>query len=248
MFHLHGNDSSETINSFQFVRATYEDEKGGLWVGSENLGLKYWGPDRVLNFNTDKGLSHNRVRSIGEDHDGNIWVATADGLNRIQSSGEVLVYRSEQGLGVNAIHCVYVANDGTLCVGTAGGGISFWDKNQDRFITLRERNGLLNGVVAQINQDDMGFLWVGSNRGICRMAWSDIIQFLKGELEFVNSMRFGVDDGMLSEECSGGFQPSCVKDKEGNLWFATVGGVVRIDPRTVTTKKDPPVAFVESVV
>lgn len=248
MFHLQGNETSETRNSFQFVRATYEDEKGGLWVGSENLGLKYWGVDNVLSFNTDNGLSHNRVHSIVEDNTGNIWVATADGLNKIQPSGEVLVYRSEHGLGVNAIHCLHVANDGTLCAGTAGGGLSIWDPDQERFVSLKVRNGLLNGVVAQINEDDLGFLWVGTNRGISRMAWSDIVQFSKGDLEFVNSMRFGIDDGMLSEECSGGFQPSCIKDRLGNLWFATVGGLVRIDPSTVTNKKESPVAFVESVI
>lgn len=248
VFHLPGDQSKATRNSLQFVRATYEDQDGGLWVRSENLGLKYWGADGVLSFNTDNGLSHNRVHSIVEDHHKNIWVATADGLNRIQPSGEVLVYRSEHGLGVNAIHCLYVSSDGTLCAGTAGGGLSLWKSDQNRFVTLKERNGLLNGVVAQINEDDFGFLWVGTNRGISRMAWSDIIKFSNGELEFVNSMRFGLDDGMLSEECSGGFQPSCFKDQKGKLWFSTVGGLVSIDPGTVTIKKDPPVAFVESVI
>ncbi len=231
---------------FQFVRALYEDDNGGLWIGSEKHGVKYWYENQIRYYNTDNGLSNNRIHAIKEDQEGNIWVGSADGLNRIRTDGSIDIYREAEGLGVNTIHCIYLSNDGVLCVGTAGGGLSFRVGN--KFVTLKTRNGLLNGVVAQMVEDDQGFLWVGTNRGICRIAWADLKSFMRGESEFVRSMRFGIEDGMLSEECGGGFQPGCVKAPDGSLWFTTVGGLVNIDPSSVVASKPPPGVFVESVI
>ncbi len=42
---------------------------------------------------------------------------------------------------------------------------------------------------------------------------------------------FGRAEGMLSEECTGGFCPAGLKTKSGRLWFSTFKGVVVVDPR-----------------
>ena len=248
MFHLSPAELISVGDPFQLVRGLYEDDEGGLWIGSENQGLKYWKDNQVFYFNTDNGLSHNRVQSIEPDREGFVWVGTGDGLNRISPDGEIEIFREDQGLGVNAIHCLYLTEDGVLCVGTAGGGLSILRPGSQSFVTLKERHGLPNGVVAQIIKDDLGFLWMGTNRGICRMAWNDVMKFANGETEFVTSMRFGIEDGMLNEECGGGFQSGCVKDSAGRLWFTTVGGLVKIDPLSVVLEKDPPNAYTESVI
>ena len=65
-----------------------------------------------------------------------------------------------------------------------------------------------------------------------------------GKAGRVTSFSYGVADGMLSRECNFG-APAGWKTRDGRLWFATVQGVVAIDPRW--RNDEPPLVSIEQV-
>src|SRR5204863_479240 len=56
---------------------------------------------------------------------------------------------------------------------------------------------------------------------------------------------YGKPEGMLSEECVGGFFPAGLKTKSGHLWFPTTKGVVVADARPASTSFPPPTVVLE---
>jgi len=59
---------------------------------------------------------------------------------------------------------------------------------------------------------------------------------------------YGKFDGLPSVECSGGCQPGCWRSRDGRLWFATVKGIVSVQPRDISFNPLPPPVVMEEVV
>jgi hypothetical protein len=126
-----------------------------------------------------------------------------------------------------------------------GGGLS--RLKQGRFCNLASREGLPDDVISQLLEDDFGHLWIGSNRGICRVRKSEIDEFAAGRLAQITAVAYGRSEGMLSLECTGGFHPAGLKTKDGRLWFSTVQGVVMVDPRRLILNPRPPPVVIEAL-
>jgi ligand-binding sensor domain-containing protein/serine phosphatase RsbU (regulator of sigma subunit) len=75
-----------------------------------------------------------------------------------------------------------------------------------RFKNYKVENGLPSGVVYTVNQDDKGYLWVGSTEGLSRF---DGFNFFR--VQFPDSS-------------SGRYTTVSVKDKNGSLWFGCNDG------------------------
>ena len=58
-------------------------------------------------------------------------------------------------------------------------------------------------------------------------------------------MAYGRADGMRSVECNGGVQPAGWRTRDGALWFPTIMGAVRLDPRRAVTAGPPPPLVIE---
>src|SRR5205823_3662315 len=58
---------------------------------------------------------------------------------------------------------------------------------------------------------------------------------------------YGRMEGMLSEECTGGYCPAGLKTKSGSLWFSTSKGITVVDPHPEKTITPPPTVVLEEV-
>lgn len=228
----------------QGSRVIFEDAKRNLWLGSRDRGVQRRREDDVTHFRPADGLSHRYVTAIAEDHQGAIWIGTKHGLNRIVDE-QIEQFHRADGLGAESIHTLFVDQQGTLWIGTAGGGLSRFRNGQ--FTTIDTRNGLVNDVVAQILEDDYGHIWIGSNAGLWRASRTELEACLDGKTSQIQGLALGRSDGMLNPECAGSFQPSCFKDPNGQLWFATVGGIVVVDPTQIAANLLPPPVHIEYV-
>ena len=74
--------------------------------------------------------------------------------------------------------------------------------------TFTTREGLPDNTVSQILEDDAGNLWLGGNRGIVCVSKRDLDDLTAHKIPAVYPEVYGRADGMLSEECSGGFFPA----------------------------------------
>jgi len=88
---------------------------------------------------------------------------------------------------------------------------------------------------------------MSSNLGVYAVERGQLEAVVRGDRSRVECRLFGIADGMRSSECNGGQQPAAWRDRAGRLWFATVDGVVRVDPREVAASVAPPVVLEELV-
>src|SRR4029079_750465 len=110
------------------------------------------------------------------------------------------------------------------------------------------QQGLADDVITQILEDNDGNLWLGGSRGIFRVRKRDLNALAEEESSFVHALVLGWSEGMRAEECSGGYSPACLKTLSGLLCFATVRGLVMVDPQAQIAQAQPPSVFIEEVV
>jgi signal transduction histidine kinase/DNA-binding NarL/FixJ family response regulator len=84
--------------------------------------------------------------------------------------------------------------------------------------------------VSSIIEDDAGNLWMSSDRGIFRVPRRELEDHAAGRVSRLHSVAYGREDGMLSAETNGGFQPAVLHARDGRLWYPTLVGVAIVDP------------------
>jgi len=203
-----------------------EDREGVLWTGTSGGKislLREGGWLAQTNF-----LQTNAITAIVADTDGSMWIGTdGNGLYRIKN-GKVHHIGKGEGLASEAIRTLCVDGQGRLWIGTAGEGLSRWANG--RMVNFTPQEGLPD-IISQILEDNIGRLWLGTSRGIACVNKQSLDELAAGKINVLYPKIFGQAEGMLSEECTGGFCPAGLKSKSGLLWFSTLKGVVVIDPR-----------------
>ena len=93
-----------------------------------------------------------------------------------------------------------------------------------------ESGGLASDLTFLIEFDKMGNAWVGSEQGV------DRIEF--GESNTIKQIKhYGKEEGFKGVETNR--NASCI-DKQGNLWFGTVAGLMKYNPKKATKNTLPP--------
>jgi signal transduction histidine kinase/ligand-binding sensor domain-containing protein/CheY-like chemotaxis protein len=226
------------------IRSIYEDRRGDLWVGTWGTGLLRLHDGRFAAYTTRDGLADNHVRVIEEDDSGNLWIATHNGLSRLRGD-RITSFTTRDGLSEDSIFALRAVPDGSLWIGTWGGGLV--RMRAGRFCSYRAADGLPCDTICEILEDDADNLWLGTVKGITRVRKVDLDAFDRGAIPSIDAVTFGTAEGMNSAQCNRGTQPSGCRTADGCLWFATIDGMVMINPQSVPTNEQAPVAMVEQV-
>ncbi|HKV09360.1 MAG TPA: two-component regulator propeller domain-containing protein [Thermoanaerobaculia bacterium] len=225
------------------VRAFREDSRGNLWVGTEE-GLFRRSPDgRWQELGEKDGLHHPRIRAIHETPDGALWLASNGGGVIRYARGRFTAFTRAQGLASDLVRTISPAPDGRLWIGTENGGLSRLDPSSagrpegPSIANVDARQGLYTDGIHQIVDDGLGNFWMSSNQGIFRAAIEDLNAVADGRKERLDTMALTERDGMADREANGS---SGLRDRSGRIWFPTVQGVVRVDPREALRWRRPP--------
>jgi len=230
---VHYRNNPAEINSLSgnVVYAVLEDSLDNLWIGT-NAGL-----DR-LDHETDnfihyipipgdpKTLSGNNVDVIFEDHAGDLWVGTFEnGLYRLdKNSGEFKRYQfdpgNKQSLSNDSVLSIYQDSRDRIWIGTAGGGLNLYHPETDSFTYFLEKDGLSNGVVYGILEDENGYLWMSTNFGISRF-----------DPETRTFRNYDSGDGLQSNEFNMG---AFAKSENGDFYFGGIEGLTVFNPLDIT--------------
>jgi len=90
--------------------------------------------------------------------------------------------------------------------------------NNINFISWQKENGLPSNLINVIEQDKFGFLWVGTNDGLCRLDGPDSFKIFKKD----------EDNEKSTNSLKSNFIRSLCSDSEGNLWIGTkYGGLTK---------------------
>ncbi len=203
--------------------------KSGEWlVASRNRVYSYRDGRFTLKFTVDSvSANANFVRGFFEDLYGTLWVSTrsatywyrGDSLERLDRrlgypDGWTMAFLEEP--------------DSTLWLGVANHGLIRYKDGKLRTISPRE--GLFDYTIYALMEDNAGYFWMSSNRGVFRAPKRVLNDVADGKSARVDCSAYGTADGMESRECNGGFFPSGWKTRDGRLCFATTKGLSVVNP------------------
>ena len=234
------------------ISALYDDGAGTLWIGTDG-GLSRLKDGHFTNFTGDDGLANPYVLVLHQDHRGALWIGTyGGGLQRLEDETFTAHYTAEastqaagDSLGSDIVGALHEDPGGTLWVGTFGGGLS--RLKDGRLTTYSLEDGLFSNTIYCILEDDWGNLWMSSNKGLFRVAKTDLHAVAEGRLDALTPVVYGTMDGLKSQQMNGGFQPAGWKDRAGRLWFPSIKGAAMIDPAHLHAGEAPPVV-IEAVI
>lgn len=165
------------------------------------------------------------VNWLGKDRGGHIWACTAQGLFQLKPGGGVIGRYWSGGKGANhlpynnILH-VYEDSAGVFWLGTGGGGLIRWDRqapaNRQVQVFFR-KNGLVNGVVYAVYEDEHQHLWLPTDYGI--------VQFDKKNEQVRRTWL--TTDGVTHNEFN---RISHCRGADGTLYFGGLNGVTAFRP------------------
>jgi signal transduction histidine kinase/ligand-binding sensor domain-containing protein/ActR/RegA family two-component response regulator len=235
------------MRSDEIIRSILEDSHHNLWIGTWEHGLKQMRDGVVRqSFTTAEGLGSDKIRVLAEDQRDNLWIATDSGLSQCFHGRIVRTFNRADGLSDDSIFALHADADGSLWIGTQGGGINRLSPD-GRIRTYASDSGIPCKTICEILEDGRGNLWVGSLKGIFRVAKRDLEDYDEGKIQTVPVASFDHTDGMHAAQCNRGTQSSGCRTADGRLWFATIDGVVMIDPDNLPPESDQPPVLIENV-
>lgn len=220
------------------VFCTLIDHAGDLWVGSRSGLTRFSDSRRSVKYTTGNGLSSNAILSLFEDEDGTLWIGTGSGLNRLRDD-HVTVVPGE--LQTSVINTLFGERNGPLWIGTTGSGLFRLNRNDlqpTRKYTVKD--GLVDNSVFAILGDQLGNLWLTSNKGVYSIEKKALAALAQGKSKTLPVTLYGASDGMRSTECNGGFQPAAWRLQDGRLAFPTMKGAVFVNPAKLVKNQFPP--------
>jgi ligand-binding sensor domain-containing protein/signal transduction histidine kinase/DNA-binding NarL/FixJ family response regulator len=211
------------------VLAIYEDREGSLWLGTNN-GLNQLRNGTLVSYLPGKGVSNNKIWSVLEDRNGNLWIGTDDGLCRFRN-GQFKFYKTADRSLNHIIWSIHQDLNERIWVGTRGSGLYFLEQN--RLIPFSTRPQLPDRNILSIFQCRRGYLWIGTENGLCRLENDSITTYT-------------IEDGL-----SDNYARVIHQDRNGNLWIGTNKGLNRMKNDHFTqftqTRAGRPLHFIRSI-
>jgi signal transduction histidine kinase/CheY-like chemotaxis protein/ligand-binding sensor domain-containing protein len=222
----------------------FEQADGSVWAGSRDELVRFRG-DAVSLFGKAQGLASLPLNAMAEGPDGSLWVGNDEGVQQFRDGRFLPPVARDPGAKRHIVLSVHIDSRKYLWAATvnglarvAGGRLTVFRKNQ----------GLPEGRMGQMLEDDQGYLWFTSGAGLLRVSRAELDAVAERRLPAVHPQAFGVTDGIRG---GGDFPflsaPMGWKTSSGDLCFATRGGVLEIDPRRLKSNSRIPPVLVERV-
>ncbi len=226
------------------VRAIHEDRSGRLWFGSSS-GLASLRNAEWKKFTTSDGLGSDQITAITDAPGGLLWVGTArGGLYRLEENRFTEVQKPA-GQAADDIRALWSDNDDVLWATTSGNGLLRFKGRQSSRFTVRD--GLPSNRLGFIIEDREANLWIGSSKGLLRLARRSAALFAEGHLSSLPCRTYRKEDGLglPTSECATDSQPGAWLGRDGTLWFATAKGLVSANPAQLRPNTNPPPVNIE---
>ncbi len=228
------------------VFALQIDRNEHLWVASA-AGISVLDGGVFSNFGVDDGLPAAAIRQLFEDRSGSLWIGS-NGRGLVQMvDGQIITPAFNSELPGSIVHAFHQDQAGRLWLGFRDGGLGLLI-NEERVFSFGTEQGLPAVSVNAIQQDREGFLWLATGTGLIRASMDELLRVADGRQARIEPMILTEADGLRSVQFAGGFQPTSWQDASGVLWFASTGGLVRVDPDQLDFNDRPPPVRIENLI
>ncbi|WP_442795665.1 hybrid sensor histidine kinase/response regulator transcription factor [Pelobium manganitolerans] len=212
------------------------DSRGNVWVGTNGQGVNCYdlATKKFGHFNqSEKGKNkiniNGYIRSIEEDSKGNIWIGTSGSgiavYNPITERTQMFSKTNNQ-LASDNVTNIYCAKDGVVYIGSAGGGLTVYEPKYNSFRSYSEQNGLANGIVYKILEDNAGKIWMSTNKGISSF-----------DPETKKIKNYYYDNGIQRSPFVMG---AGLKTEKGTIFFGGTDGINFFNPELLYVNKNVP--------
>lgn len=208
---------------FRKIRGVMEASNGDIWISTYDEGLVLKNEEGFQQFTIMEGLPSNTIISTVEANDGTIWIATYGGVTKYKEN-KFVVYDLNEGVPNNGVMDLIIDKSETLWISTFG-GVAWFDGV--KFVDITFEDGLPGRVCYFIEQDSQGIFWIGTNAGIARLDIEKYYSTIQSERDAAIQI-IQQEQGIISDEANLG---AVYEDRNGELWFGTVDGVSKFNPK-----------------
>ena len=97
----------------------------------------------------------------------------------------------------------------------------------------------------QMADDDRGYLWIGTSRGLLRLSRERLAALADGQPAAIDPLSLESDDRRRDIIANNTRDPGVWKDAAGRMWFATDRGALMIDPARLRVNERPPAVRID---
>ena len=238
--------------SSNYISALFTDNNGKLWIGTENGIVNVYNTvsqsfQRIsLPLNNSKSKNTDGINTIAQNKTGDIWIGTNGSgifkipfLNQQFDLTKIKQYHHDSSgkynLCSNIIKKIVVDDAGIIWIGTYKGLNRMDPKTaaiSSFYFDIKHPNALAGDAdfsVSAISKADKNYLWLGTRTGLVKFNTVD--NSFKVFPHHLSVFRYGW--GEINE---------ITQDKQGVLWLATPGELMRFDTKTLkyeSVKNDP---------
>ena len=208
----------------EVIRDICSDAYGNRWIGTEDAGVNCLEKKTGTFTNYQpvpgmKSLSHTNIRGLAASGD-NLWIGhVIHGIDLMDIRSRKVIkhydlLKDARTVKNSTVRCIKVLREGEVLVGTED-GIFRYDYLNDRFVYAPQFPPF---AVNCLYEDRSGKIWLGMfNRSYYFNTTSNTGMYL--QYDKLNTQRHN----SVNDAC---------EDKDGNMWFATVEGVIKYDFQT----------------
>jgi diguanylate cyclase (GGDEF)-like protein len=221
-----------------WVTGLYVDKRDRLWIASDDL-LCFDGI-RTTVAPLSREQTGGRTFAVCSDGAEGLWVSGSEGIGHI-FHGHVQWYGANWGLPSVPIIDIHRESNGALWMATWGAGLLRYANG--KFMSITTRDGLFADSVHRIIEDDAGFFWIGSSKGVFMVRRHDLDRYVDGLDTDFNCTSIGPASGADGGMCAAGVYPAGWPDEHGGAWFPAVRGLMHLMPETHKSAYRGPVAI-----
>lgn len=222
-------------------RALAVDDRGHTWLGSSH-GVLQLAEGRAVRLAL-VGAPESVVLAL-KWFNRALWIGTTTGAWRMQD-GRIERLDIAGTSGARAVYGFSPVGD-AVWITTDRGLLRY---RHGEFAGVSLHHGLPMDTVFELLPDQLGNAWLSSNRGVWRTSIDALDAVADGRLQRLSGEMYREIDGLVSAQANGSSGPAAARRRDGSIWVATAGGVVRVDPATLERflARTPPRPVVEMV-
>jgi ligand-binding sensor domain-containing protein/signal transduction histidine kinase len=238
---VHYSTKEGLVNNF--VRGFVQGRDGSVWIATDE-GVSRWRPQGIANFQMHDGLCYFSTRSMLEDRNGDIWIGTDRGVSRLhgdhfESDGATEALKNEK------VWAIHEDSDGGLWFGTRTGGLYRWRSEKLTHYTATQ--GLASNGIYELLEDRKNNLWMSGPNGISAINRHELDAIADDHSRRAALTLYGVSDGLETIQMCGGEKPAGVLTTQGEVWFPSSRGPVRVSVDQPKPSNPAPVVIDEVV-
>lgn len=225
------------------VTMLYEDQHGMLFMGTKNH------PAWQLNLNDDNAIPVEVFPQVTdacyfqEEGPDRLWIGTSTGLYKVNKrTGKV---DSLPGLTGKYVRSLYLRQENELWITTHEDGYFLYNGKKLVKLPLDKGNYLASSHC--LLEDNRGFFWITTNKGLFQAARQDLLDFVDGKLSNPYYYYYDKYAGFLTNEFNGGCQPCAVKLDNGYFSLPSLNGLVVGNPSALVPEVPDARLFIDRV-